>query len=77
MDARDAALRVLAEDPDAELHWTVIWDRALRAGYVDPIAEPDARDSFLRALAESVKTGAIERTSKGTYRWTGSPANPG
>jgi hypothetical protein len=68
MDARTAVLRVLEEDPDAELHWTVIWDRALRGGYVDPLADPDAREDFLRALAEEARGGGIEKTSKGTYR---------
>lgn len=77
MDAREAALRVLDEDAGAALHWTVIWDRALRAGYIDPLADPDARDHFLRALSESVKSGDIERTSTGTYRRTGSLAEPG
>ncbi|MCA1830512.1 MAG: hypothetical protein ABR552_10980 [Actinomycetota bacterium] len=71
MDAAEAALRVLSEDAGAELHWTVVWDRALRAGYVDPIAEPDARDRFIKALADAARTGGIERTSTGTYRWTG------
>ena len=68
MDARSAALRVLEDDPGAELHWTVIWDRALRAAYIDPIADPDAREDFLRALAEESRGGGIEKTSKGTYR---------
>ena len=71
MDAAEAAFRVLEEDPGAELHWTVVWDRALRSGYVDPLADPDARDRFMRALSEAARTGRIEKTSTGTYRWTG------
>lgn len=68
MDPREAALRVLGEEPGAEMHWTVIWDRALRAGYIDPLADPHARDAFLRALSVAAREGAIEKTSTGTYR---------
>jgi len=68
MDAAEAALRVLGEDPETDLHWTVIWDRALKAGYVDPFTQPGARDEVVRALAEAARTGRIQKTSKGTYR---------
>jgi hypothetical protein len=68
MDPAEAALRVLAEDPDSHLHWTVIWDRALKAGYVDPFTQPDAREEVVRALAEAARAGRIDKTSKGTYR---------
>jgi hypothetical protein len=68
MDPREAAVKVLEEEAGAELHWTVVWDLALRRGYVDPIAQPDARDAFLRALAEEARGGRVEKTSKGTYR---------
>ena len=68
MEPREAALRVLAEAPDEALHWTVVWDRALRAGYLNPMEQPDARDALVRALAEEARAGRIEKTSKGTYR---------
>jgi HB1/ASXL restriction endonuclease-like protein with HTH domain len=68
MEPREAALQVLRDDPDAELHWTVIWDRALRAGYVDPFTQPRARDEVVAALAAESKGGDVEKTSKGTYR---------
>ena len=68
MDPRDAALQVLQDDPGADLHWTVIWDRALKAGYVDPFTQPDARDAVIAALAVEAKAGRVEKTSKGTYR---------
>jgi hypothetical protein len=68
MEPREAALRVLGEQAGSDLHWTVVWDRALRAGYLDPLAQPDARDALVRALAEEARAGRIERTSKGTYR---------
>jgi hypothetical protein len=56
------------------LHWTVIWDRALREGYIDPMTQPGARDELMRWLAESARAGVIEKTSKGTYRARGSGA---
>jgi len=68
MEPREAALQVLRDDPGSELHWTVIWDRALKAGYVDPFTQPDARNAVVAALAAQAKAGHIEKTSKGTYR---------
>jgi len=68
MDPREAALQVLRDDPEAELHWTVIWDRALKAGYVDPFTQAGARDEVVAALAAEARSGGIEKTSKGTYR---------
>ncbi len=68
MEPREAARKVLDDDPDAELHWTVIWDRALKAGYIDPFTQPGARDEVVAALSAAAKQGEIERTSKGTYR---------
>ena len=68
MDPGEAALQVLRGDPGAEMHWTVIWDRALKAGYIDPFTQPDARDAVIAALAKEAKAGRVEKTSKGTYR---------
>ena len=67
MEPGDAAMRVLTE-ARAPLHWTVVWDRALRGGYIDPMTQPEARDDLVRWLAEAAKTGVIEKTSTGTYR---------
>ena len=72
MDPGDAAVRVLEAEPGTDLHWTVIWDRALREGLVDPRAQPGARDELVRALAREARGGRIEKTSKGTYRLKGS-----
>ena len=68
MEPGEAARRVLEEDAGADLHWTVIWDRALTAGYIDPLTQAGARDELIAALAADAKTGRIEKTSKGTYR---------
>jgi len=68
MEPGEAARKVLEDDPGADLHWTVIWDRALKAGYIDPFTQADARDELMRALAAAAKDGSIEKTSKGTYR---------
>ena len=68
MEAGEAAKRVLDEATVEDLHWTVVWDRALRAGYVDPFTQPDARDEMMRWLADAARSGEIEKTSKGTYR---------
>ncbi len=72
MEPGEAALKVLGEDLGADLHWTVIWDRALQRGFIDPFTQPDARKELLAALAEHVRAGAIEKTSQGTYRLAGS-----
>lgn len=73
MEPAEAALRVLDEERGRDLHWTVVWDLALRRGYVDPLRDPGARDAFLRSLAEAARSGRIEKTSTGTYR-SGHPA---
>jgi hypothetical protein len=68
MEPGEAARQVLRDDAGAELHWTVIWDRALKAGYIDPFTQPDARDALIAWLAAEAKAGRVEKTSKGTYR---------
>lgn len=71
MDPGEAARRVL-DASDEPLHWTVIWDRALRDGLIDPMTQPDARDELMRWLAQAARSGYIEKTSTGTYRKRGS-----
>jgi len=63
---RDAALTVLAE-AEGPLHWTVVLDRALRAGYVDPFTTPDVRAQMLDALRGLAAEGAIARLETGVY----------
>ena len=45
MDAREVVLGVLTGEAGAAsagLHWTVIWDRALRDGYARPVPQRNA-----------------------------------
>lgn len=71
MKPGDAARRVLAEAPGEALHWTVVWDRALTAGYIDPLAQRDARDELVRWLADAARRDEIEKVTTGTYRSRG------
>jgi hypothetical protein len=66
MDALDAAVAVLraAGEP---LHWTVIQDRALRQGLLDPFADPNVRGRLLAALRDGVRAGVIDKTGTGVY----------
>ena len=64
--AREAALQVLRE-ADEPLHWTVVLDRALRGGLLDPFTTPDVRGEMQRALLALRAEGVIERTTKGVY----------
>ena len=67
MTPAEAVLRVLRE-ADEPLHWTVIQDRALRAGLLDPFTTPDVRGAVQGALRELRAEGAIERVATGVYR---------
>ena len=67
MTPREAVLAVLAEDGEA-LHWTVVQDRALRAGYLDPFALGDVRAAVHAALRELVAEGVVRRAGTGTYQ---------
>jgi hypothetical protein len=67
MDTRTAVVRVLRE-ADEPLHWTVIQDRALRAGYLDPFEIADIRRAVLTALGELVREGAVAKAGTGVYR---------
>jgi len=67
MEPLEAAVAVLRQDGGA-LHWTVIQDRALRGGFIDPFATPDVRKRLLEALAEGVRAGLLIRDGRGSYR---------
>jgi HB1, ASXL, restriction endonuclease HTH domain len=66
MEFRDAAVRVLREE-GGPLHWTVIQDRALTRGYLDPFTQPDIRRHLLEALADTVREGSVVRSGRGVY----------
>jgi hypothetical protein len=66
MDVADALLGVLTA-ADEPLHWTVIQDRALRAGAIDPFSTPDVRKAVLVALPRLKADGRVVTTAKGVY----------
>jgi hypothetical protein len=66
MTPKDAVLTVLGEAGEP-LHWTVIQDRALRAGYLDPFETPDVREAISTAVRALVADGRAVKTAKGTY----------
>jgi hypothetical protein len=72
MEPLDAAVAVLraAGEP---LHWTVIQDRALRQGLIDPFVVTEVRATLLGALREGVRSGALARAGTGVYVLGGSP----
>jgi hypothetical protein len=66
MDVADAVLGVLT-DADEPLHWTVIQDRALRSGAIDPFTTPDVRKAVLEALYRLKADGRVVAAAKGVY----------
>jgi hypothetical protein len=66
MEPLEAVVAVL-HDADDPLHWTVIQDRALRQGLIDPFVVTDVRATLLRALRDGVRTGVLVRASTGVY----------
>jgi len=70
MEPLDAALEVLREAGEP-LHWTVIQDRALRGGLLDPFAVGDVRRQVLSALADGVRSGALVKAGTGVYALAG------
>jgi hypothetical protein len=70
MEALDAALAVLREAREP-LHWTVIQDRALRQGLIDPFVVTDVRAVLVRALRDGVRSGALVRAGTGVYTLPG------
>jgi hypothetical protein len=66
MEPLEAVVSVLdeAEEP---LHWTVIQDRALRQGLIDPFVVTNVRATVLRALRDGVRAGTVMRVDTGVY----------
>lgn len=72
MEALAAAVAVLREAGEP-LHWTVIQDRALRQGLIDPFVVADVRATLLGALRDGVRTGVLARAGTGVYELPGPP----
>lgn len=66
MEPLDAAVAVLREAGEP-LHWTVIQDRALRKGLIDPFVVTDVRAALLGALRDGVRAHVLERAGTGVY----------
>jgi len=73
MEPLDAAIAVM-RDAGEPLHWTVIQDRALRQGLIDPFVVSDVRKTLLAALRDGVRAGIVERAGTGVYRLPGPAA---
>lgn len=66
MDALEATVAVL-EAAAEPLHWTVIQDRALRAGHLDPFTTPNVRRELLSALRRGISEGVLRSAGTGVY----------
>lgn len=69
MEPREAALTVLRE-ADEPIHWTVVLDRALRAGFLDPFEVRDVRGEIQRALAALGRDGLARKVATGVWEVT-------
>ncbi len=65
-DVLAAAVEVL-RDAGSPLHWTVILDRTLRAGAIDPFTTPNVRGAVLAALRRGVDDGTLHVAGTGVY----------
>jgi hypothetical protein len=72
-DALAAAVAVLRE-AGTPLHWTVIQDRALRSGRLDPFTTPNVRRELLGGLRRGVRDGVVRRAGPGVYELAERPA---
>lgn len=66
-------LRVLQE-AEAPVHWTVVLDRALRGGLIDPFTTPDVRAEVQRALAALKRDGLARSVATGVWALNGPDA---
>jgi hypothetical protein len=67
-----AALTVL-ERAGEPLHWTVIQDRILRDGGIDPFTTPDVRRRVLEALRSLAAAGLVTKDAGGVRGAYSSP----
>ena len=66
MDATDAVIEVLRSAGEP-LHWTVVLDRVLRQGLIDPFTTADVRERVQAALHAGVRAGTLMKTGKGVF----------
>jgi hypothetical protein len=66
MSPEEAVLDVL-RGADEPVHWTVILDRALKAGSIDPFETPDVRGAVLTALRALVADRRAVKTETGVF----------
>ena len=66
MEAVDAVVDVLRSAGEP-LHWTVVLDRVLRQGLIDPFTTPDVRRHVQAALHDGVRAGTFVKAEKGVY----------
>ncbi len=76
MDAADAVVDVLRSAGEP-LHWTVVLDRVLRQGLVDPFTTTDVRGLVQAALHDGVRAGTLMKTGKGSYAIAEPVGEPG
>ena len=76
MDPAHAVEEVLrtAGEP---LHWTVVLDRVLRQGLIDPFTTTDVRGLVQLALRDRVRAGTVTKTRKGVYAIVEPRGEPG
>jgi hypothetical protein len=67
----EEAVRDILARSDEPLHWTVIQDRALREGLIDPFETSDVRGAVLGALRALVADGRVVKTATGVYAIAG------
>jgi hypothetical protein len=75
MEPLEAAVAVLRNAAEP-LHWTVIQDRALRGGLIDPFVVADVRSVLLQALRDGVRDGVLVRVGRGVYALGDAAAGP-
>lgn len=66
MDASAAVVEVL-RSAGGPLHWTVVLDRVLRQGLIDPFTTSDVRGRVQVALRDGVRAGTLVKAEKGVY----------
>jgi len=66
MTPEEAVWKILSAS-DEPLHWTVIQDRALREGFLDPFETTNVKAAVLGALRAFVADGRAVKTATGVY----------